>query len=67
DYYTANNTGMREYNLVPPSPTPDNGGGGSTDPLALLVLFALASPRLVRRHPHAPHHSLRLRQLLRIG
>ncbi len=59
DYDGTNNTGLREYNLVPP---PSRSGGSAS--FALLALLALC----LARHPaHAPHHSLRLRQFLRLG
>jgi secreted trypsin-like serine protease len=62
DYYAPNNSNFQDLHARPLS-----GGGtaeaGNLSPAALLFLL-LALPALRR---HAPHHSLRLRQLLRIG
>lgn len=61
DYYQPNNSALRDYTPGALLPEPED-EGGALPALALVSLFLLAL-----RRRHAPHHSLRLRQLLRLG
>jgi trypsin len=62
DYYAPNNNTFNEFTAEPTLAGEAEEGGGFAPWLLLLSLFTL--PALRR---HAPHHSLRLRQFLRIG
>jgi len=63
DYYAPNNNTFQDLHARPVS-AGGTAAAGNLTPSALLLLLLLALPGLRR---HAPHHSLRLRQLLRIG
>lgn len=61
DYYTPNNTAGRDYELGAAVPAASS-NAGSLPVLTLLTLLVLTA-----RRRYAPNHSLRLRQLLRLG
>lgn len=64
DYYAPNNSSFQDLTAVPADAMPVPKAAALT-PVTFLTLISLLALR--RRTRHAPHHPLRLRQLLRIG
>jgi secreted trypsin-like serine protease len=60
DYYLPNNNALRNY-------SPGSLANLTTDESGALAPFAALALLLLALRRHAPHHSLRLRQFLRIG